>query len=321
MTTQKKWTDFELSTLEEDYLSRIDKSQLESKYKRNWENIRVKANSLGYRRGMPLNTKKYKLPLSKLEIQKLYTDGQSSTKIAEICGCSNVNILSLLKREKVPIRGMDTCNVTYTINSEFFDVIDSSEKAYILGILYADGYNDGVGAAHITLQEGDKQILEDINVQLGSNKPLRYTPKSIGQNSYSLNIENKRLSEKLTELGCMRAKSLILQYPTEMQLPKIYRHHFIRGYFDGDGCVFGKQKGNCGVSFEGNADFIKVVQQILIEECGFRKTKLYQKHKERKSSVSLKYTGKNQLKRIFEYLYKDSTICLIRKHTKFISIL
>ena len=61
----------------------------------------------------------------------------------------------------------------YTINEDYFDIIDTEEKAYLLGFLYADG-NHFTKKNRITigLQEKDKHILEKFNELIGSNRPL-----------------------------------------------------------------------------------------------------------------------------------------------------
>ena len=55
---------------------------------------------------------------------------------------------------------------------------------------------------------------------------------------YQLSLRSKIICEDLKKLGCLQKKSKILVFPTESQVPKNLIHHFIRGYFDGDGSVW-----------------------------------------------------------------------------------
>ena len=63
----------------------------------------------------------------------------------------------------------------YPIDTAFFDNIDCEKKAYFLGFLYADGFNDeSRGITRLQLQERDKQILEDLNILIQPTKPLQF---------------------------------------------------------------------------------------------------------------------------------------------------
>ena len=52
----------------------------------------------------------------------------------------------------------------YTFDTHFFDEINTQEKAYVLGFLFADGYNyEKRGVVSLSLQEKDKEILDKIS--------------------------------------------------------------------------------------------------------------------------------------------------------------
>lgn len=63
----------------------------------------------------------------------------------------------------------------YNYNDTFFDSIDTPDKAYILGLLYADGsITQDLGRTTISLQEHDVDVLEKINDLIESDKALTY---------------------------------------------------------------------------------------------------------------------------------------------------
>ena len=81
-----------------------------------------------------------------------------------------------------------------------------------------------------------------------------------------MQISNSTISKDLENLGMVANKSLILAFPTFIS--KELMPHFIRGYFDGDGCVWeGKPKidskgryiHNVKFTFTGNFDFINAL--------------------------------------------------------------
>lgn len=275
-----------------------------------------------------MNTKQRRLShQEKNELFKMFETGDyTGTKLSEIFNVTPNAVCSLLKRNGYKSKSPSELKRKYPIQEDFFDKIDTEEKAYVLGLLYADGYNNtDRNSVKLTLKESDKEILEKISSVIQPTKPLGLyrTNKSQkgfenSQNAVSLTIANKHISQRLVELGCGKAKTHNLIFPTEEQVPKHLQRHFVRGYFDGDGSVSGdKQKQFC---FVGTINFLLPLQQILIEELGFSKTKLDQRHKDREDSIrALRYCGINQCIKFRDWLYEDSTIYLKRKFDVFSS--
>lgn len=178
----------------------------------------------------------------KNEIVKLYTvDKLSLRGIADIFNTNYNRISEILKSKGERIITKKKLN--NRLIESFFDKIDSIEKAYILGFLYADGCNSQKrGLVSIQVAEQDIEILEYIKKCLQADSPLKenkYNKKRWPhrQTPFTLHIWNRYMSTRVAELGCVERKSLILKFPTEEQIPKELLPHFIRGYFDGDGSV------------------------------------------------------------------------------------
>lgn len=214
----------------------------------------------------------------------------------------------------------------YTLNEHYFDKIDTPEKAYFLGWLYSDGYNnEKSGSIKIALQEGDKEILEKLNKLINSNRPLEYRKAIIKndgsgyrQSQYILHIGSRHISNKLSELGVTKAKSNTIKYPE--WLPKHLFKSWLTGLFDGDGSLYETKRGDYVFSIEGNYDLIKRVQEILIKEIGLSNNKISGKNLGRKTSVGFKYSGRKQVIKILDWIYKDASIYLKRKHDKYLYI-
>ena len=252
----------------------------------------------------------------KTELFAKYETGKfTAADLAKEYPISSTAINGLLRRHGYKAKSQSELQRKYNIDETFFDVIDTEEKAYFLGFLYADGYNNtDRNSVNLSLKEDDKEILEILNNLLQPNKPLQYVEikDTNSSNQYRLVIANKHISQKLVELGCVKAKTHTLTFPTEEQVPSCLIRHFVRGYFDGDGSVSGdKQKQFC---FVGTMDFLLPLQQILIKELNFSKTKLDRRHKDRDNNIrSLRYCGVNQCITFRDWLYKDATIYLERK--------
>lgn len=237
-------------------------------------------------------------------------------------------------------------NKIYTENEQFFDKIDTEAKAYVLGFFFADGCNhdlsdldDGYNHQNVisfTQLEQDKDILDQIRSAMECNRPYKeIVQKSNGNKKFTLAIVSNKLSSALSKIGGTPRKSLTLEFPKFIS--RELMPHFIRGYFDGDGSVWnGKRKKmivkderhpgktrekivhNVKFNFTGNPVFIEELQNYLIQELGFRKTKLNFSGKARSGTYcTMEYSGRKQMKKLFDFMYNNATIYGSRKYNKF----
>lgn len=189
----------------------------------------------------------------------------------------------------------------------FFKSIDSPEKSYILGFFYADGNNSGRQISFDQLEQ-DEDILEHIRKALKAENNIKV--KRIQENQRKLKnitFSSVELCEDLEKLGGIKNKSLVLNFPTSSIVPDYLLNHFIRGYFDGDGCIWnGKRKKmivkdtsrpegfrerivhNVKFTFTGNYEFINSLQDKLVElKIVNKKTKLnFSKAKNQNNNTS-----------------------------------
>jgi len=216
----------------------------------------------------------------------------------------------------------------YLINEDFFDSIDSENKAYTLGFIYADGcvrnsykrkYFD------IELKLSDKQILEDISKffyqdpadKVKSRIRNRKIEDSIRiEESCRLSVYSTKLVEKLCELGCVPRKSLELKWPNWIVDEEI-KKHFIRGYFDGDGSIRMPQKKSASIDIIGTSDFCIGIQNAVNDNI-----KLSSNVRKDISSEMFRFeiSGNKNTKKFFDWLYKDSSIFLLRKYNKYLKL-
>ena len=96
--------------------------------------------------------------------------------------------------------------------------------------------------------------------------------------------------------------------------------HFIRGYFDGDGCIGLSKRGwkSTSVSIVGNEEFLNGMKSIIQKELNINMN-LY-KEKNRRIH-SLQKSGIFNVYAILNYLYKDATIYLQRKYDRYIDFI
>ena len=263
----------------------------------------------------------------KNELFKMYETGDyTGSDLSKVFKISTVAINGLLRRNGYEAKPQSELRRKYPIVEDFFDAIDTEEKAYILGLLYADGWNHTErNVVGIGLKESDKKVLDKITNLIQPTKPLQYVDtstsrKNIGfensENHYRLIIANKHISQRLVELGCGKAKTHNLTFPTEEQVPSHLIRHFVRGYFDGDGSVSNGKTAK--VDIVGTISFLLPLQDILFKELSLNRTILNQRYKERDNEIrSLQIGGNNQCIKFRDWLYKDATIYLERKKNVF----
>ncbi len=127
------------------------------------------------------------------------------------------------------------------LNHDFFKKW-SSEMAYVLGFFAADGSMlcNNRGAHFIEFTITDRVILEAIRNAVGSTHKItrRERNKGVWKTQYRLQIGSKQWYADLLRLGFTQNKSNTLKFP---KIAKRYFGSFVRGYFDGDGCVYFKK--------------------------------------------------------------------------------
>ena len=128
-----------------------------------------------------------------------------------------------------------------TIDSNAFGIeINTSNKAYLLGYIFSDGclsYDKHSRRERITIVSNDLQIINEFHKIMTPNKSIYQQGKS-----YKVISNNPTDIKILKEHGVTYNKSLSVKFPeiSEKLMPD-----FIRGIFDGDGCVYiGKTKSN-----------------------------------------------------------------------------
>jgi len=140
--------------------------------------------------------------------------------------------------------------------------------AYVLGFITADGslIKNKRGACFIEIQSTDKEIIYKIKKVLHTNLKIgAYQSKHINyKKRYRLEIGSKEMFNDLLNLGLTPRKSKTIKLP---DIPDKYFPHFLRGYFDGDGCVnvcVYQQKGRNKPSTIINSGFVSGSKEILL---------------------------------------------------------
>lgn len=217
------------------------------------------------------------------------------------------------------------------INYDYFNSIDTEYKAYILGFIYADGClrvtsPNRENQVVVSIQEEDGYILEKLLKDTNNNTTNIRNPPSYIKKGWKkqlgASISSDKIFDKLVELGCYPNKTVIgMKFPS---IDSSLIHHFIRGFFDGDGCINIKKDIYNGVkvktiNYSKRVAFTSTDSSFLDILCSHLPiTKLYKKEKLRTQIVHTYWIERQgDIENLKNYLYKDATYYLKRKKEKF----
>lgn len=241
-------------------------------------------------------------------------DKFSADKIASLMNINRKTVYRILRKHGVKSRTLSQAAMKYTCNNFFFSVIDTEEKAYWLGALYADGNvsKKASRSGQIFLTSTDKEWVEKFMSDINStNKPRLEKHSKFKSIIWKAQITSSQMYTDLVTLGCIPVKSHVIRIP---DINKKLVHHFIRGYFDGDGTV-GIYKNIKGCEWKilksglcsGSEEFLVDILKILPTK---NKSMTY------RGVFVVQFSLRDSIA-LYNYMYKESTVHLQRKKAKF----
>lgn len=211
-------------------------------------------------------------------------------------------------------------------NEDYFENIDTDTKAYLLGFIYADGCvylnkSNGCYEFTIELNTNDRYILEKINelfenvFKITNRTRTDYIcnyKKQSTRHTSRLRIYNKKICKDLIKHNILINKTYEKGFPI---VDKPFFNSFLRGFFDGDGCVFVSKDDRTIISKFTNANN-ELLNYIKEELSKYDiDSKLY---KEKDNKYNLCIYKKSDNEKFYKFLYKNkNTLYLKRKYLKF----
>ena len=254
------------------------------------------------------------------KIIALHKQGMTGKQIVDILHFKyHQPVYNYFKKRNWPITGKIN-KKKYHVDDSFFKVINTEEKAYILGFICADGYVS-YNSIQFEVAERDTDILYKIRRALHSNHPITEVRK---ENPYEysnrkeitmkkMRVNSIHLTKPLLDMGLGGKKTYSLNSSILKYVPKYLVRDFLRGYFDGDGNVFFGKKYSSGVKYNinicGNADFLLGTFQRYFPSTNKLYKDLYSKQ-----CYVWKISSKEKVLKFLHYLYYNSSIFLSRKY-------
>lgn len=284
-----RWTDDQIDELTKSFPdSSIERDRICGSLNRSWDAIRKMAEKLGlqrieaesreaiamrHRRAVAAgvaSSRVDKRPWTTDEIRILeerYPDFRvDQDEICDVLGRTWVSVKS-----KASSLGLNRPRKKYHVRSDYFDVVDTDEKAYWLGFIAADGAVSGLRAFKIDLASKDANhllsfrdiIAPDVELQPIEPKTIKHLTTSYTSSSgVSLQLSDRSLVHSLLRYGIVQGKSRCFLWPTI--LDEAFAKAFFVGYFDGDGSLCKENEtGRLHFSLLGTHPFLMAVHERL----------------------------------------------------------
>ena len=217
------------------------------------------------------------------------------------------------------------------LRHNFFSNIETELQAYLLGFYAADGnINEKRKTFRIHLQKQDAELVylyKDIispDAYLFTKEEHQTTGRNgivvTAHESIGVDINSITICQDLVKLGFGYNKSY-----SDLHIPSIPEHlkrHFIRGYFDGDGCIttylakeVGK-KDRVRSRFDIDSKTICICNEI-IKFFSNHDIKVNINYLKRDDMYRVTTSSRKELTKIFHLLYDNANFYLSRKFNKF----
>lgn len=201
------------------------------------------------------------------DVLNAYTLGLSMKKISEKSNgkYTEWDIYKILSENNIEKRNVGSRGI---INENYFEIINTPEKAYLLGLIETDG-SIRQDLSQVTISQKDSEqwwilcMIRDF----------------IQPDAQSLNIHNKKICNDLFKKGIIPNKT----YTNSKEnidilwesVPQEFKYDFIRGVLDGDGNIrwfYQKESSktmSCNIGFTGSIYLLQKIKDFIKQEFNY----------------------------------------------------
>jgi intein-encoded DNA endonuclease-like protein len=178
----------------------------------------------------------------------LKSDKFTAKQLAEQYNCSRSTILKLWMDNDYH----KPTGYSYYVDDHYFSNIDTPNKAYIIGLIASDGNiykrDEHQGQIRLSLQntESEYNLLTAILSDMRATHPIKKTTlvsNGVQREYISVTIVSDQIYNDLFSIGITPQKTWTMDIEYVLNnIPRRFVNDFLRGYFDGDGCITGVNK-------------------------------------------------------------------------------
>lgn len=250
------------------------------------------------------------------EIINLYKKGMSQKEIAYKYNTWNTSIRRVLIRNNIDIISTGD-RLRLVKNNPFFD-LKNPETNYWLGYIAADGNVASNRPAILINTNTDPEHLDKyVNYLKAAVNKRKQLNKKYNVYEYSVGFTNPEAYNSLIKLGITPKKSRTLKVND-----KLLTWDFIRGVFDGDGCIYPFRSKEIGfVIVTASPEFSVQLVDFLNKHLPFKVTCRVEKSIGKTNIYRVRTTRKDNILFIHNSMYKNALVYLDRKYTKYCSLI
>lgn len=272
-----------------------------------------------YRRGIKVRKDTIQMTDTTKNMIELHKGGLSCDQISKKMNIKRGNVQAALNS-----RGLKGNRSFYRrsrhLNDNYFECINSEKRAYYLGLLFADGHvnkYENKNTIFISLKKQDSYLVEDFKKEIEADNQIneRVFPKNpTWETQRYFTVSSKKMKEDLIRYGCTPQKSLTAIFP---KIDPEFIWHFIRGYFDGDGCIMAYHRSDrrglmksiiiCVSEYFGSALKDLLMEQFQIVSYVRKQGNIY----------NLTINRQDHIIKFRDLMYNNSSIWMERKRNKF----
>ena len=308
---KRVWTNEEKNDIIKLFKEGYTFKELQDKYKAHYNTIKklLEDNNIN------TNNKRRWTEEQKQDIVTKYTkESWTTTELIKLYKTNGRELRKIFKEYDIDTSYYQPRPVNRNVKRDFFEVIDTEEKAYILGLIMADGCvrNKREDQPYLSLELIDLDIIEKVQKELNSDSKISISDRKRKhlkneKVTYRFSVADKKMCEDLSKYGIVPLKTRKTDWLTQ-DIPIELKRHYLRGLFDGDGSI-GYYGNRWCISLTNNhPEFLEDVGLWIEDLLGFKCPKVSKTN----TSNRITYTGKKALK-VINLLYHDNTISIIRK--------
>lgn len=259
----------------------------------------------------------------------LVSEGKTVSEIAKQLGKNMSSVSSVVKRFNLsPKKAYEN-----TVRNDFFDIINTEEKAYLLGFFIADGCINKTtarskGRFSINQSEDDKEIVKAYKEYLQVPSEIQLVNNQSGVKHRKTqwrirwtSVHMMETMETIYNIHPHKTTDTEFEFPIKL-IPENLQRHFVRGFIDGDGYMGDNGKiNNFSVSIIGVSEkFLTMIGDLVSSATGMT-YKLYKTKGKTIDYLSLRWSSNRtdkleKITKLKDYLYNNATIFLHRKREK-----
>lgn len=247
------------------------------------------------------------------KVAQEYNKGASAVQLSSLYRVPSSVIYGHLQKMGIARRSLAEAKRRYSFNEKYFQSLGSPEVCYWLGFLFADGsISEASNTLRVNLKASDAPHLQVFLTDLeATSHQVKYKSVS-GHRVAGIAITSKQLRQTLASWG-MAVPKKGRQIP---QIPQRFLHHFVRGYFDGDGSISVNRTAR-GELWKAT---IVALSRTLLEQIAEALANVHipcSIYNPTNTNLWYLSVGRNQVKRFGQWLNADASRYMTRKRERF----